>query len=390
MNGVASFENSDGSISWKIRYRVPVVPGARRTRQKTETLRNCESRKMAEGVLASREAAIFNKTYRPDVVPAVRFETEVETFLAARKPADYADVKDGELAAWRSYNAALRRHLLPELGKLYMDEITPARLELLRKKLREARTLPDGEILPALSEASIRNAFRYGQSVFTFAIENGRATKNPFASISFKQIQNARGREPSDEECRKIATYILSEPELSFLRPVVVALYCTALRIQSILTLRWENIDLEAATATTKEKGGKRVTVHIPPLLVAELERWRPWSQGLSKSGWVFPSSRKEGGHTTQTAVSKQWAKMCAALEIKDLVRHDFRRRMQTALLRAGADGNMVRRGVGGASQEVLDKHYDARKRAEIAPLLEQVTDLTAISDDAKDDRGAQ
>lgn len=365
MNGVTSYEANNGRVTWRIRYRVPIAPPSRKTRLVTETLRNCPNRKHAEGVLSSRNAAIFNGTYR-GAIAAIKFADEAQAFLLSTKPVDAKNVKDGELASWDDYESAFRLHVLPEIGNMHLSEITPALLEDVRRRWRAK----------GAAEATIRNRMRYAQSVFAFARKQSHGDFDPVSSLSFAKIDNARKRAPTDAECAAIAGYILKEPELSFFRPVMVTFYCTALRHESVLSLRWDNLDFEKREGLAKQKGGQWVTFYLPPLLIAELERWRPWSMALSKSGWVFPSSSSlnEGGHITQTATNKRWGKMCAELKISDLIRHDFRRRMTTALLRAGGDKAGIQLVTGHASERMIDEHYDARTRAEIAPLIERAT----------------
>ncbi len=364
MNNIAKAENQSGTV-WLIRYRVPIVPGRRKSRQVTETLIGCKSRRDAEGVYAQRRAALFDGTYRPrSNVKPVLLSAYIETFLKARK---------GELASWSSYRSSLTKHVAPHFKGKHLSEITTGDFEDYRR----------ARLAAGASKATVRNECRYAQAVYTEARKHGLVSHDPVADMSFKKIniENQRKRVPTPAEILRLVAAASDEPIGSFLRPLFFVIMGTGLRLTSALRLRWENVLYAEGCIGTVQKGGTWVYPPMSDRMRAELEAWEGFSKALGKDGWVFPSVRT-GRPLTKTAVQKAWPKFLERAAVEGITRHDLRRFMVTRLRELGADNKVIGMVSGHATAAMIDR-YDKRGLAVAATYVDQAMDLKLISDAA-------
>jgi integrase len=345
---------------YKIRYRAPIVPGQRKTREVVETLAHCPNLNAAKGVLAKRRASIFEGTYRPrNAQKPVLLAEFIETFLAARK---------GELASWSSYKAALKLHVAPFFAKKYLFEITTGDCEDYRRH----------RIAQGAAPASVRNELRYMQSVFADARKRGIVTTDPVADVSFAGTKHAPTKAPTPAEILALVEAARQEEQGSFLRPLFFVMLCTGLRLQSALALRWENVDYDGGAVGTMQKGGTWVWPPMPQLLRDELQRWQPISEGAAKDGWVFPSVRTHEP-VTQTAVQKAWPRLLRRAKVDGISRHDLRRFVVTRLRELGADDKSIGRISGHATAAMIDR-YDKRGIDAVTEFAEKATDLALLA----------
>ena len=362
--GIQVVETSRGRV-YKIRFRAPIVPGQRKTRQVIETLAHCPSLNHAKGILAQRRTAIFEGTYRPrNAQKPVLLSELVELFLTA---------KETELASWSSYRAALRRHVVPFFAKKYVFEITTGDCEDYRRK----------RLAEGAAPASVRNELRYLQSVYVEARKRGIANIDPVSDVSFGGIRNTPERAPAPAQIMALVAAARKEPRESFLRPLFFVMLCTGLRVSSALRLRWEHVDYAGGCIGTVQKGGTWVWPPMPALLRDELEQWEPVSKAICPgSGFVFPSLRT-GRALTPTAVQKSWPAMLERAKVTGVSRHDLRRFMVTRLRELGADDKSIGRISGHATATMIDL-YDKRGLTEVAQFAEAASDLKLISAAAK------
>lgn len=359
-------------MSWKIRYRVPLAPASTRTKQVTETLRGCISRKAAEGVLATRMSAIFDGSYKPRATKApTLLSTHVDKYLADRKAEGFPSLS--------AYKPSLLLHVVPYFKGKLLHQITTGDCEDYRR----------ARLAKGAAPATVRNELRYLQSVFADARKHELCTNDPVGNVSFKGIKNSPEHAPAANDVLRLVEAARALPAIDHLRPFFFVLLCTGLRLSSALRLRWEHVDFENGALGTIQKGGTWVWPPMPSLLVAELELWRPTSLDIGDGTWVFPSvSGARDGHITKSQIHKAWGLLLASAGCRGITRHDMRRFMVTRLRELGADDHAIKRVSGHATAAMVDR-YDKRGHANAAAYSEQASDLGAISDMAERDEKA-
>lgn len=356
-DSIACAETTNGT-KWKIRYRVPLGPDTRATKQVVETLVGCKNKKQARQVLAKRMAAVFDGTYRERTIAApVTLNDFAETFFAAKS----------ELRTLKEYKRVVNNHLLRLLGRKQMRSMTVVDCDDYRRK----RLAEDG------APKTVRNELAILQSMFAEARRRKLVDNDPVADVPFGKIDNARRRLLGAEERDRLLAVVAARRD--WLRPLFVVLYYTGLRLGDVLSLTWDRVDFERGILLVKtRKTGVWVYPPLHPTLHAELERWRDDWAGTTK--WVFPSSSDQSRHIGVHSVAKPWNDMIKKAGIDKLWRHDLRRHFVTMLRAAGVGDGVIRQYTGHTTLAMIER-YDSPDQALARSALDKLPDLTPISD---------
>ena len=177
-------------------------------------------------------------------------------------------------SAIRGYEAALRRHLIPELGHLRLSSITRKRVQELVDKL--ART----EMAPA----TVANSIAPLRVIYRRAIDREEIHVNPTERLKLPRDRRSRERIAEPREAEALLDALDERHRLIW----AFALY-TGLRKGELQALRWQDIDLEAGilkvehsldpkaglVAPKSESGRRRVPIPevLAPELVAHMAR---------------------------------------------------------------------------------------------------------------------
>ncbi len=159
----------------------------------------------------------------------------------------------------RIYADNLRLHILPVIGQLPLNRISPT---VLRQWLAQLSSEP-GEKGRVLSAASVHQAYRVLRRVLGAAVVDGRLIANPLVGIRAPKIERAEIRALTPDEVATLADEIA--PRYRAL--VLVAAYC-GLRSAELIGLRWKNVDLmrrQLAVVEQLDRRGKGEGVMSPP-----------------------------------------------------------------------------------------------------------------------------
>jgi len=207
-------------IAFVIRYRVRAADG--KWKHKSEALHNITGRKAARATLDQRIRESSTSTVE---ATEMTFGTFVETYW---RP--YLDRKCVKPSTRKSYDSALRLHILPKLEAVQILDIAPLHVEeLLRAKLETG-----------MSGKTARNLLGLLQSIFALAVDNDLIPRSP---VRDKHKPAVRRREKpiwTAEQVRKIVDAANQEHRALF--------YCAALtgaRLGELLGLQWKHIDIE-------------------------------------------------------------------------------------------------------------------------------------------------
>ena len=206
------------------------------------------------------------------------------------------------------------------------------------------------------------------RAVLNFA---GRKADNPAAGVSlFKQAP--RRRRLSNEEATEFRS------ALGTLDPVwrdfFLLSLLTGVRRQSLLSMRWSDLDLAGGrwiVPAIWSKHGDEIIVPLTreaTLLLAEMQERR------GTSLWVFPSRTSASGHIEEPKAA--WSRLLKAANIQELRIHDLRRTFGSRLAETGANGAVIAAAMGHKSLQSarsylhlqIDAVREAAERAAIAP----------------------
>jgi len=175
--------------------------------------------------------------------------------------------------------------------------------------------------------------------VLSFA---GRKADNPAGDVvQFKQVM--RRRRLSDEEAVKFREALRTFEEAW--RDFFTISLLTGMRRQSLMTMRWADVDLERSRWIVPANWSKHGDEVVVPLtreavtLLAEMKMRR------GPSPWVFPSEKSRSGHIEEPRKARE--RLLKAAGIENLWLHDLRRTFGSRLAEADASGPVITAAMG-------------------------------------------
>ncbi|MEM7097962.1 MAG: site-specific integrase [Pseudomonadota bacterium] len=208
----------------------------------------------------------------------------------------------------------------PRLSEIEVDQI--------RISLKDYRSGRDRN--PAQERApSTTNRMKAAlSSMFTFAIKEGLAIRNPVRMVPGETERNHIIRYLSDEE-RLALLAACKESELDRLYLLVLMAIMTGARKGELLGIRWEKVDLvNRRVELGKTKNGDSRTLSLPFPVVEELFKFR------KMTGFVFESPIKAG---VVFDPKKVWDKALKRAGIENFRFHDLRHTAASYLAMGGA-----------------------------------------------------
>lgn len=331
-NGVMVKRTTTG-LSWYAYYRVPVVPGSRKTKTHYEHIPKANSRADAESVYRLRCSEVFTNTY----APAKAFTT-ISDFYDR-----FCELKS-DLRTLYKYKKQFEQRLLPEFGKMPLDGVTPGDVEAYYKR----RLIEGASLSTARSEIAALRSF------YSAAQRDKKATSNPAKLIRTKDPNNARDRLLSDAETALL--FARAEGRDDYVRPLVFVLYFTGRRISEVVELRWCDVEFEhGRIAFTDAKRDNSSHAPMHPRLREELLRWREFVGEDERSGTpLFPSDRAD--HLRQPHSLRLLLKSVAP----DITPHTLRHNLVSQLQRKGVPVNVIAQYTGHRTLTMLYRYSHA------------------------------
>lgn len=223
--------------------------------------------------------------------------------------------------SWKTEEAFIRLHVVPVIGHLPVNAITPQdvlRVFKVREKTAMASTLNRGI-------SSIRSLFRH-------AVEwkVGGITKNPACDLKKYKEEERPVVCLAPEQAVSLFEAAERSPN-RYLKHILMLLLQTGARKSELLNARWKDIDLEEGNwYVPRSKGGKPLCKPLNPAALHTL-RCLP-SRG--RSPYLFPSDKHEGSPLTMFYRSWDSARKAAGLE--GFRAHDLRHTFASTLVRQG------------------------------------------------------
>lgn len=242
--------------------------------------------------------------------------------------------------SWRHQERQLERHVLPAWRDRRMVDIR-------RADVRELIEGIEGEILPNRVLTLIKTIFRY-------ALSRDWIDASPAEGVTKPKEETERDRVLSMDETVRVwrAAQLLGYPFDQYIR----ALQLAAQRRTEVASMRWADVDLDAATwiiPAADTKGERTHLVPLSPALVAIL-------RSVPQLGpFVFTSDGE--GHINGFAKCKSRLDtfLAAAGEpIAPWTLHDLRRTAATHMVRLGISEEVVGRVLNHAPKGVTAKVY--------------------------------
>lgn len=204
-------------------------------------------------------------------------------------------------------------------GNLYLRDVTA----------QKANTYVEGKLASGLAPATVRHYLALLKHSLTMAVKWGLLPGNPLRDVHLPvRVNNARLRYLTPEEIRRL----LSVCPTHLGRIVLTALH-TGMRKGEIVTLRWEQINLERRfLLLSHTKNGEQRGVPLTASMVSMLREL----QAEGSSPWVF--SNPLTGKPYRPDFDTAWYTALRGAGIENFHFHDLRHTCASYLAMSGVD----------------------------------------------------
>ena len=317
------------------------------------TRRECEA--ALAKVLASLETQSFTPPTRVTVKQFL-FSEWLPTVKGSLRPTTYS-----------SYAMLTRDHILPRLGALQLQKLTPGAINALYAHLAEHGRVHGGG---PLSASSVRRIHALLHKACHDAVRWGRLSVNPVAAADPpKQTAEHHDRLPvwTAEQLSAFLGHVSDDRLFALWRLLAM----TGMRRGEALGLSWEDLDMEAGAVTIRrawipvngvaqfsepKSRSSRRTIALGPATLEVLkmhaarqaEEQACWMEGLVETDLVF--TRPDGRPLVPWTVSKAFRDHGRAALLPRIPLHGLRHTYATLALASGVNPRIVSARLGHAT----------------------------------------
>jgi integrase len=232
---------------------------------------NCQPAYQAS-VWSARESKRIRKTF-PTLAEARAWRSETQTGVrrgTLRAPAHttvaeaaealVAGMKSGHVrtrsgdvykpSAIRSYEAALRDHIVPRIGRMRVGDV----------QHRDVQRIADELLAEGRDPSTIRNALMPLRVIFRRSVEDGDVAVNPCAHLRLPAVRGRRERIASPAHAELLLAALLKRDRAVW----ATALYA-GLRRGELMALRWADVDLANGVIRVERAYDEKEHVEIEP-----------------------------------------------------------------------------------------------------------------------------
>lgn len=290
----------------------------------------------------------------------------------------------------------MANHVMPTLGPMQVDAISPEDIDLLYLSL----------LRKGLAASTVKRIHNNVRACLQLAVRWRRITYNPAAAVEPPSGQPPKPRRAPDAEVIRSA---IAAGRFPWLRVLLRLAIHTGARRSELARARWDDVEFVevdgkptlAVMSFWQRKTNRYKVVGLGPGTTAVLLEHRDLvagqcaELGVDMTEWVFPSwhhaHRRSGVHVRPDSITNEWARMRDAVGLAGWKLHELRHGMATQLVTTGHDVKTVAGRGGWSNPSVLLGTYthqtdEADMRAALA--LDDWLDTKVVSQPARK-RGA-
>ena len=277
----------------------------------------------------------------------------LNSFIAER----YLPFVQGYKRSWRTDETVLRIHILPQLGRYCLDEITPEFVIHLTNKMRSAKYAPG-----TVGRAIIILRYAFNLAVKWKVVPHGTS---PASAITVPpDVQ--RCRYLSKEEAARLLASIRAD-ENQIAANAIMLLFLTGARRNEVTQAQWSYIDWQQGTLfVPRSKNGQPRYIQLNS---AAVELLKSIDTG-EREAWIFPAP------TTGRPMPHlffPWDRIRKRARLVDVRLHDLRHSFASFLVNDGEELHVVQWLLGHANPRSTQRY------AHLSPArLSQATEAMA------------
>ena len=309
------------------------------------------TRRECEAALAKVLAALEAQTFRPPTkvtVKAFLLSEWLPTVKGSLRPTTYA-----------SYEMLAKEHIIPRLGALQLQKLSPAAINALYAHLSEHGRVHNGG---PLSASSVRRVHAVLHRACHDAVRWGRLTVNPVAGADPPKASAEHHERLPVWTAEQLSAFLghVSEDRLYALWRLLAM---TGMRRGEALGLAWRDVDMEADSVSIRrawipvngvaqfsepKSRRSRRTIAVDPVTLEALKAHAArqadeqtcWVEGLAVAGLVFTCP--DGRPLVPWAVSKAFRDRARAAMLPPIPLHGLRHTYATLALSSGVNPRIV------------------------------------------------
>lgn len=350
VHGLGLRVSATGHMAWLVLYRVRGDSRLKRlTMMPYPQMSLADARERARAVLLDASRGADPAAEKQVELNAPTFEMVAKEYILR-----YAKGAGEEprKRTWKRDETMLEKEVIPYWGRKKIHEIR-------RKDVNDLldRVVDQGKPIKA------NRLFAVIRKLFKWALGRDYIQVSPCYGVEAPSRENQRDRVLSEREIRLVwrscdgITPVMSD--------VLRLLLLTAQRRGEVLSMRWEDIDLDTAWWTVPSTSSKNKLSHRVPLSARAIAILQRRHEETSDSPWVFPSPRRSTGKHIES-IQKAVDELRGACGV-DFVVHDLRRTVASHMTSIGIPRLVVSKilnHVEAGITRVYDRHsYDAEKR---------------------------
>lgn len=341
--------SSKGKISYRTRVRMKGFPEQSATfKRKTDADR--WGQKTASEM---KEGKYFGTNEARKHTLSELINRYIETII--QKKTDSRKFKQNQIQQLEWWNK--------QIGAYRIGDITPALIAEYRDKI----STPEKKLL----NATINRYLAALSHVFTIAVnEWGWSGSNPLLKVTRMREAKGRTRYLSDEERQRLLNACKNYNN-KILYTVVVLALSTGARFTELMTLKWEQIDIDRGVALLlKTKNGEIRNIYFSGLALELIKKL--YDERDNESELVFHGSKK----TMPMKIDKHWKKVIEIAQIKDFRFHDLRHSAASYLAMNGASSVEIAEVLGHKTLAMVKRYShlsDGHTRKVVASMNEKI-----------------
>ena len=365
-----------GNGKWLVTISGGYGPDGKQIRVNRTIKVNPESTETSQRRQVEREAAALETDFRRHLI------TEAKKIQLSKVAEEFLESKPMAESTRAGYRALLDRRIIPKLGKVYVQDLTPRMIRDFYKYLEKdpARPAHNGkkgkDDKPAktrsktgkLSGTSRKHYHQVLSAILNFAVKSGYITVNPMAAVNPPRQDTPETEVLEAEDIAKLLDTLEDLPDILWRAFFTLDLY-TSCRPGELIGMNWSDLEITPIEGTkekrytltiragsnfVKGKGtvrtdrpktkSSRRTILLPPEAYQPLMKWKSaQAEQRLQCGecWEEPDAMFTSTTGRRLSISKpthEWREIQKQYDLKDVHLYALRHTGASLLIAAGCD----------------------------------------------------